>query len=116
MSLRMRRVAKLMHRDIADILAREFLDTSMVTVTNARVTRDLSIIYVDLSIMIDSPTERQKIFDDLVGKVPVIRKMLAQRIRHQVHTVPVIKFFLDNSQEHLRRMDSLFEQINDARE
>ena len=116
MSLRTQRVAKLIHRDIAEILAREFPDIiSMVTVTGTRVTRDLSIVYVDLSIMLDSVEERQKIFDDLVGKSPTIRKMLAQRIRHQVHVVPTIRFFLDNSQEHLKRMDSLFEQIENSR-
>ena len=107
----MQRVAKLMHREIADILVREFPDKSMVTVTGVRITRDLSIVYVDLSIMLDSAAERKKVFDALVSQDSAIRKMLASRIRHQMRAVPTIRFFLDNSQEHIRKMDVLFEEI-----
>ncbi len=112
MNVRTQRVAKLMHREIADVLAREFPDGSMVTVTGTRVTCDLSIVYVDLSIMLDSAEERQKMFDTLVAQAPNVRKNLAQRIRHQVKAIPDLRFFLDNSQEHIRRIDALFDQIN----
>ncbi len=113
MSVRTQRVARLMHREIADILAREFPEQSMVTVTGVRVTRDLSIVYVDLSIMLDSAEERQTAFDALVSQTAAVRKFLAQRIRHQVRAVPSIRFFLDNSQDHVRKLDTLFAQIKD---
>ncbi len=112
MNVRTQRVAKLMHREIADVLAREFPNGSMVTVTGTRVTRDLSIVYVNLSILLDSAEERQKAFDTFVAHAPTIRKILAQRIRHQMRAVPDLRFFLDNSQEHVRRIDDLFDQIN----
>ncbi|MCY3594455.1 MAG: 30S ribosome-binding factor RbfA [Bacteroidetes bacterium] len=113
MSVRTQRVARLMHREMADILAREFPDQSMVTVTGVRVTRDLSIVYVDLSIMLDSAEERQTAFDVLVSQTAAVRKFLAQRIRHQVRAVPDIRFFLDNSQDQVRKLDTLFAQIKD---
>ncbi|MCY4159219.1 MAG: 30S ribosome-binding factor RbfA [Bacteroidetes bacterium] len=109
--MRTQRVAKLMHREIADILAREFPDKSVVTVTDVRVTRDLSIVYVDLSILLDSKKERQEVFNALVSQTSLVRKILAQRIRHQMRAIPDIRFFLDNSQEHVRRIDALFHQI-----
>lgn len=111
--MRTQRVAKLMHREIADILAREFPDKSMVTVTGARVTRDLSIAYVDISILVDSTEERQDIFDTLVGHSSTIRKLLAQRIRHQMRAVPSIRFSLDTSQEAARKIDLLFDRIKE---
>ena len=113
MSVRTQRVAKLMHREIAGILAREFPDKSMVTVTGARVTRDLSIAYVDISILVDSMEERQDIFDTLVGHSSTIRKFLAQRIRHQMRAVPSIRFSLDTSQEAARKIDLLFDRIKE---
>ena len=112
MSVRTQRVAKLMHREIADILARDFPDQSMVTVTGTRITRDLSIVYVDVSVMVDSLEERQKVFDALVNQISTIRKILAQRVRHQMRAVPQIRFRLDNSLEHAHKIDALFDQIN----
>ncbi len=109
----MQRVARLMHREIADILARELPDQSMVTVTGVRVTRDLSIAYVDLSFMIDSVEDRQTAFDVLVSQTALVRKFLAQRIRHQIRAVPSIRFFLDDSQDQVRKLDTLFEKIKD---
>ena len=85
----------------------------MVTVIGARVTRDLSIAYIDVSILVDSTEERQDIFDTLIGHSTTIRKLLAQRIRHQMRAVPSIRFSLDNSQETSRRIDLLFDQIKE---
>ena len=115
MSVRTQRVAKLMHREIAGILAHEFPDKSMVTVMGARVTRDLSIAYVDISILVDSTEERQDIFDTLVGHSATIRKLLAQRIRHQMRAVPSIRFALDNSQEAGRKIDLLLDRIKEQK-
>ena len=115
MSVRTQRVAKLMHREIAGILAREFPDKSMVTVIGARVTRDLSIAYVDVSILVDSTEERQDIFDTLVEHTAAIRKLLAQRIRHQMRAVPSIRFSLDSSQEAGRKIDLLLDRIKEQK-
>ena len=112
MSVRTQRVAKMMQREISEILAREFSDFSMITVTGVRVSRDLSIVDIDLSIMADSSKERHDIFDSLAGEVVAIRKSLAQRVRHQMRAIPNIRFSLDNSQEHIQKMDVLFEKIN----
>lgn len=111
MNVRTQRVAKMMQREISEILAREFPDSSMITVTGVRITRDLSIVDVDLSIMVDSAQERRDVFDLIDGQVVAIRKSLAQRVRHQMRAVPTIRFALDNSQEHIQKMDALFEKI-----
>ncbi|MCY4001759.1 MAG: 30S ribosome-binding factor RbfA [Bacteroidetes bacterium] len=114
MSVRTQRVAKMIHREISEILARQFSDSSMITVTGVRITRDLSIVDVDLSIMVEASHERRKVFDSVDGQVVTIRKLLAQRVRHQMRAVPTIRFSLDESQEHIQKMDALFEKINGA--
>lgn len=113
MSVRTQRVAKLMHREIADILVREFPDKSMVTVTGVRVTKDLSIVHVDLSVMLDSAEARQNVFDTMVSQASAVRKFLAQRVRHHIRSVPSIRFCLDNSQDQIQKLDTLFAQIRD---
>jgi len=112
MSVRTRRVAKLMRREIAEILARDFPTPTIVTVTGVRITSDLSIANIDLSIMDDSSDTRREIFESMVNQIPAIRKSLAVRVRHQMRAIPTIRFFLDDSQEHIQKIDALFEKIN----
>lgn len=117
MSIRTQRVARLFQREIAVILGSEFADQlhPMVTVTNVRVTADLSIAYVYVSVMGDSASQRKALVSKLSDLTPRIRKSLGQAIRHQVKSIPELRFFLDESLEHASRMDALFGKIKEER-
>ena len=117
MSIRTERVASLFQREIAGILGSEFADQlhPMVTVTGVRVTADLSIAYVDVSVMGDSEAQKQAVVSKLKDLTPRIRKSLGQAIRHQVKSIPELRFFLDQSLEHASRMDELFGKIREER-
>ena len=118
MSIRTDRVAKLLQREVADILQAEFgqqLQT-MTTVTDARVTKDLSIVYVYVSILGDNPAQKQAAFKHLEDLTPQVRSALAGRVRHQLRAVPELRFFLDESLEQSRRLDDLFDKIRTERE
>ena len=117
MSIRTERVAKLLQREVADILVTEFSEQlqPMLTVTNVRVTKDLSIAYVDVSVYGASLPERQATFRHLQDLTPAIRSSLASRIRHQMRKVPELKFFLDETLERAERMESIFDRIREER-
>ena len=117
MSIRTERVASLFQREIAGILGSEFSDQlhPMVTVTHVRVTADLSIAYVYVSVLGDSAGQKKAAVSKLKDLTPRIRKSLAQAIRHQVKSIPELRFFLDESLEHASRMDELFGQIREER-
>lgn len=117
MSIRTERVASLFQREVAGILGSEFADQlhPMVTVTNVRVTADLSIAYVDISVMADSIGQKQAVLSKLKDLTPRIRKSLGQAIRHQVKSIPELRFFLDETLEHASRMDELFGKIRKER-
>lgn len=117
MSIRTERVASLFQREIAGILGSEFSDQlhPMVTVTNVRVTADLSIAYVYVSVMGDSAGQKKAVVSKLTDLTPRIRKSLGRAIRHQVKSIPELRFFLDESLEHASRMDELFGQIREER-
>lgn len=117
MSIRTERVASLFQREIAGILGSEFADQlhPMVTVTNVRVTADLSIAYVDVSVMADSMGQKQAVVSKLKDLTPRIRKSLGQAIRHQVKSIPELRFFLDETLEHASRLDELFGKIREER-
>jgi ribosome-binding factor A len=117
MSIRTERVARLMQREVADLLVTEFgeqLDR-LVTVTGARVTKDLAIAYVYVSVLGDNDVQRQSAFRRLVEFGPRIRQALARRIRHQVRAIPDLRFFLDDTLERAARIDDLLDRINAER-
>ena len=41
-----------------------------------------------------------------------IKKELAGRVRHQLRSIPVLKFFQDDTLDHVFRMEELFKQIS----
>lgn len=118
MSIRTERVSKLVQREIADILQTEFSEQvpAMTTVTHTRVTKDLSIAYVDVSVYGQDPAQRQAAFRHLEELTPQVRASLAQRVRHQMRVIPEIRFFLDESLQKAQRMDDLFARIRAERE
>ncbi len=117
MSIRTERLSRLVQREVAELLNNEFFEASqsMVTVTNVRVTKDLGIAYINVSILGEEPARRQIAFRRLEEINPQVRQALAQRIRHQVRRIPELKFFLDESQQQVARMEELFDQIREER-
>jgi ribosome-binding factor A len=118
MSIRSERVSRLLQREVADILATEFSDqlNPMVTVTGVRMTKDFSIAYVDVSVMGSTKAEKESGFQHLNALTSQIRGSLAARIRHQMRAVPEIRFFLDESLERAKHMDTLFDRIRAERD
>ncbi len=117
MSIRTERVARLIQRDVADLLQSEFSEQlpSLVTITDARVTKDLSIAYLYVSVYGETSVQRQATFRHLEELTPQIRGALGRKIRHQVRSIPSLKFFLDDSLEQREHMDTLFERIREER-
>lgn len=118
MSIRTERMARLVQREVAELLNNEFFEASqsLVTVTGVRVTKDLGIAYVDVSVLGEDLGRRKLTFRRLEEITPQVRSALAQRIRHQVRRIPEIKFFLDESQQRAARMEELFDQIREQRD
>lgn len=108
----------MIQREVADLLQTDFGEASqsMVTVTDVRVTADLGIAYVNVSVLGDTAEARQAAFNRLDAETVAIRKALAARIRHQVRRIPEIRFFLDEGPQKRARMEDLFAQIRAERE
>jgi ribosome-binding factor A len=117
MSIRTERVARMFQREVADLLQGEFHEASqsLLTVTDVRVTKDLGIAYVHVSVLGDSAGQRAAAFRRVEALTPQIRQALAARIRHQVRRIPELRFFLDEGQQHAAHMDALFAQIRASR-
>ena len=111
MSIRTERVARLVQREVADLLNTTFHDSVnlMATVTAVRVTGDLSIAHIYVSCLGDTVEARRASLQVVVDLTPRIRKDLAARIRHQVRRIPELRFVLDESLTEAARMDELLD-------
>ncbi len=80
-------------------------EKSLPTVTVVRVTPDLSIAKIYISVF--ASKEPSKIIENFKTNQKEIRLRLGQIIRHQVRKIPELHFYLDDSAEKAQRIDQL---------
>ena len=116
MSVRTERVARLIQREIASLILRDLDGMEMCTITQVRVSRDLSIAYISVSVLGSTLEERRAGFERLASRKSQMRGIIGRRIRHQVKAVPDLRFFLDETEESARKMDELLDRIRAERQ
>ena len=75
----------------------------IISVTQVKVTVDLSIAKVYLSIF---PIKQAKVLIECISSnAPIIKHELAQRTKHQLRRMPELLFFIDDSLEYIDQID-----------
>jgi ribosome-binding factor A len=106
-STRQSKIARLIQKELSEIflLQAKSMNCVLVSVTSVRVSPDLSIARVYISVF---PSERgNEIVKNLNGNMKSIRFDLGNRLRHQLRIIPELKFFIDDSLDYLERIDEL---------
>ncbi len=114
MGLRVERLSSQLQNDLGVIL-QEYQNENIISVTNVRVTPDLSVARVYVSIYSKGGDQKQ-VFDYLQENSKEIRGKLAQKIRNHVKRIPELQFFLDESAEYVDRIENLFQKIRKDRD
>ncbi|MDR0714597.1 MAG: 30S ribosome-binding factor RbfA [Bacteroidales bacterium] len=107
---RQQKVSRQIQKDLSEIFRQEGRELSggkMVTVTVVRMSPDLSLAKVYLSIF--PSDEKDKFLKRLQSYVKHIRLELGKKVRHQLRIVPEIAFFIDDSMDYAARIDSLLD-------
>ncbi|MDX9797621.1 MAG: 30S ribosome-binding factor RbfA [Bacteroidales bacterium] len=107
---RLEKVARLIQKDLGEILQMEavaLFEGAMITVTMVRVSADLSVARVYVSIFALGGKSSMDIFKLLEEKNTLIRMKLAQRVRHQLRVIPQLSFFIDDSLDYMEKIDNL---------
>ncbi len=111
-SVRQQKIAKLVQHTISDILLREgstYAPGGMITVTQVRMTPDLLVARIYLSIFkSDTPQNVMKLFKEHRGE---LRKKLGDKLRFQLRRIPEMEFFLDETLDEVFRLEEIFRQI-----
>lgn len=101
------KISRLVQKELSEIFRRETAKTrgTLVTVSNVRVSPDLSVANVRLSIF---PSENaQTIMDNINRNERGIRHQLAQQTRYQLRRCPELKFHIDDSLDYIEHIDEL---------
>ena len=111
MSIRTDRVASLLQQELGSILQKELpRGGSIVTIVEVKVTADLSIARVYVSI-IGSDEQQEKAMAFLRDETKSIRMILSSKIRHQFRRIPELEFFEDHLYERATRIEQLLNEV-----
>jgi len=109
-STRIQKINRLVQKELSELFRTQTAKThgTLVSVTHVRVSADLSIANVQLSIF---PSENaQEILNHVNANESQLRYDLAQRVRYQLRRCPELKFHLDDSLDYIDHIDELLKQ------
>jgi ribosome-binding factor A len=89
------------------------MDGGMVSISSVKVTPDLleARFYISFFQVKDVKAGMQKIED----RQYEIKKELAAKVRHQLRSIPVLKFFRDDTLDHVFKMEEVFKTIEQTK-
>ena len=109
---RQKQIAGLLQEEITSIFQRlgmNMMDGGMISVTSVKVTPDLLECRIYLSLyQVKDVTATMKKIEERAWE---IKKELASRVKHQLRRIPEIKFFHDDTLDHVFKMEELFKDI-----
>ncbi len=105
---RQQKYNRLFQKEIGELFQKEgfnFFGKAFVTVTNVRVSPDLGIAKIYLSIF--GSKDPNQVMEQIEKHNKEIRKQFGNSIRHQARIVPELKFFLDDSLDYVEKIEKL---------
>lgn len=109
---RQKQIASLLNEEMNTIFQRlglNMIGGGMVSISAVKVTPDLleARFYLSFFQVKDAKEALHKIDE----RHHEIKKELAARVRHQLRNIPVLKFFHDDTLDHVFKMEELFKKI-----
>lgn len=105
-TIRQSKVAALLKKELSQIFSSQnFLAGKMVSVSLVRISPDLHLSKVYLSIFPSDNAEEDLVL--LKEHKSKVRYLLGNIVKHQLRIVPDLSFYLDDSLDYLENIDSL---------
>lgn len=107
---RLQKINRLIQKELSEIFLIETRKMSgvLISVTNVRVTPDLSIAYAYLSVF---PSEKgAEIIENVNTNMKTIRFELGKRTGKQLRIIPELNFYLDDSLDYIENIDNLLKK------
>lgn len=107
---RLQKVARLIQKDMGEILryeSKNLFKGAMITVTRVRVSSDLSIAKIYISIFALGGIKQEEIFELVKANKSLLRNKIASMEKNQLRIIPDLSFFIDDSLDYSENIDRL---------
>jgi ribosome-binding factor A len=113
---RQKQIAGLLNEEMNIIFQRlglNMIDGGMVSISSVKITPDLleARFYLSFFQVKDGKGALKKIDE----RHHEIKKVLAAKVRHQLRSIPVLKFFRDDTLEQVFKMEEIFKKIDEEK-
>ncbi|MBK6978046.1 MAG: 30S ribosome-binding factor RbfA [Cytophagaceae bacterium] len=112
-SKRQKQVGKLIQKDLGDIFLRDIkaiFEDDFVTITEVKVSPDLSIAKVYLSFL--KGQKREQILESIRENSKKIRGLFGNKAKNQLRIIPTFQFYIDDTAEYAQKIEELFANIH----
>ena len=111
---RQKQIAGLLNEEMNLIFQRlglTMINGGMISISSVKVTPDLLEARFYLSFF--QVNDAKTVLGIIDEKHHEIKKELASRVRHQLRSIPVLRFFQDDTLDHVFKMEELFKKIEE---
>lgn len=109
---RQKQIGGLIQQELSDIFQRlglSMIEGGMVSVSSVKITPDLLEARIYLSIF--QAADEKAVFKKIEDRKWEVKKELAARVKQQLRRIPELKFFADDTLDHVFKMEEIFKQI-----
>ncbi len=113
---RQKQIGGLLNEELSGIFQRlglSMIEGGMVSISSVKITPDLLEARIYLSIF--QAADTKAVLRKIEERKWEIKKELAARVKQQLRRIPELKFFLDDTLDHVFKMEELFKKIEDER-
>jgi ribosome-binding factor A len=113
---RQKQVAGVIHEEMTGIFRKmglTMIDGGLVSIASVKVTPDLLEARVYLSVF--QAKDNQLVLKRIEDASHEIKRELAGRVKHQLRRIPEIRYFLDDTLDHVFKMEELFKKMDDEK-
>lgn len=110
---RQQKVNRLLQKELGEIFRvqmQPYFPGLMMTVTFVRITPDLSLARVNLSVFPAYGEGNASLLKLVKKHSDEIRFLLGKQVRNQVRIIPQLQFFIDDTLDRIERIDQLLAQ------
>jgi len=113
---RQKQVGGLIQEELNKIFQRfglNMIDGGMVSISSVKITPDLLEARVYLSFF--QVTDANEALKKIQEKAGEIKRELGNRVRQQLRRIPEVKYFKDDTLDHVFRMEEIFKKISEEK-
>lgn len=112
-STRQQKVGKLIQKELSEIFLRDrrgILDNAFLSIAEVRVSPDLGIAKVYISMML--PPDKKELLQKVNEHKKEFRKLLGDKVGKQLRVVPELIFYIDEVEENAQRLDDIIKNLD----